>query len=78
MIVEAAPAQIIDELVAGDGAQPRLDRLRFVPGVALQMHGEQSLLNDILAVGRAASRVGEPAAHDGPQPGRDHQPSSRR
>ena len=56
MVVEAAAAQVIDQLVARDGAQPRLDRLRLVPGVAFQMHGKQRLLNDILAVGRAAPR----------------------
>ena len=30
VIVEAAPAQMIDQLVARDGTQPRLDRLRPV------------------------------------------------
>ena len=71
VIVEAAPAQMIDQLVARDGAQPRLERLRLVPGVALQMHGQQCLLNDILAVRRAASRRHKAAAHDGAQPQRD-------
>lgn len=66
MIVKPAAAQVIGQLVAGYGAQPRLERLRLVPGVAFQMHGQQSLLNNVLAIRRAPPRRCQASPDDAP------------
>ena len=78
MIVEAAPAQVIDQLVAGDRAHPRFERLRLVPGVALQMHGEQSLLNDVLAVAPGRAPAASRPRRTTPRSHTATWPSSRR
>ena len=50
MGVPAAPAQIVDQLVAGDGVEPRAERLALVPGAALQMQSQQRLLHHVLCL----------------------------
>lgn len=71
MVAKSAPAQVIDQLVAGNRAQPRFERLCLFPGVALQMHGQQSLLNDILAIRRTAPCRYQAPPNHAPQPSRD-------
>jgi len=65
MLAKAAAPQMVDHLVMDDRAQPGLERLAVVPGVALQMHGQQRILHDILTVFRAPSGPRQsPARHD--------------
>jgi len=45
------PAQVIDELVAGQGVCPGREWKRSVVGVTFQMHREQCLLDEILDFG---------------------------
>ena len=66
--MEAAAAQVIDQLVAGDRPDPRFERLAFVPRVALEMHREQGLLNHVLDIAGTAPGRRQPAAHDAAQP----------
>ena len=73
MIGEAAAAQMVDQLVARDRTQPGLQRLRLVPGVALQMHGQQSLLDDVLAIRIRPTGRRQAARCHGTQPGSDAQ-----
>ena len=71
MIGEAAAAQMVDQLVARDRAQPRLERLCLIPRVALQMHGQQSLLNDVLAICARPAGCRQSAQRHGAQPRSD-------
>src|SRR5260370_25729827 len=71
MVAESTPAQVISQLVAGNRAKPRFERLRLVPGVTLQMHGQQSLLNNILTIGRTSPRRCQAPSDDVPQPKRN-------
>ena len=66
MVAESTPTQVISQLVAGDRAKPRFERLRLVPGVALQMHGQQSLLNNILTIRRTSPRRCQAPSDDVP------------
>ena len=71
MVAESTPAQVISQLVAGNRAKPRFERLRLVPGIALQMHGQQSLLNNILTIRRTSPRRCQAPSDDAPQPKRN-------
>ena len=73
MIGEAATAKMVDQLVTRDRAQPGLERLRLVPSVALQVHGQQSLLNDILAIRIRPTGRCETARRHGVQPRSDEE-----
>src|SRR5438046_2165554 len=64
----SGPAQIVDELVSGDGVHPGRQRLPGVVGVALEMNGQQHFLHQILGLRRAASEAGELALEIGSQP----------
>ncbi len=55
----APPAHRVDDLVASDRIHPRAELLARVPGVALQMDRQQSLLHRILDIGVAQSRARE-------------------
>ena len=68
----AALAQGIDQLVARDREQPGTERRRRIPGVPLQMHRQQYLLHDILALVGRLARAREPALRRRPQDRRDH------
>jgi hypothetical protein len=57
-------AQMIDELVAGQGIRPGREGQRAVVAVALQMHGKECLLNEILDFG---ARAADAAAEIAPQ-----------
>ena len=71
MVAESTPTQVISQLVAGNRAKPRFERLRLVPGVTLQMHSQQSLLNNILTIGRTSPRRCQAPSDDVPQPKRN-------
>lgn len=45
-------AEVVDELVAGEGIRPGREGKRAVVAVALQMHGKERLLNEILDLRR--------------------------
>src|SRR5437899_12045317 len=62
------PAQIVDELVSGDGVQPGRKWLPGIVGVTLEMDGQQHLLHQILGFRGAASEAGEFALVIGSQP----------
>ena len=67
MSLSAAPAQVVDQLVAGDGIHPRKQRLALVPGVALEMHGQQRLLNHVLHILRTEPVLSKAAARQSTQ-----------
>ena len=66
----AAPAQRIDELVAGDRRHPRPDQIGLPPGMAVQMDGEQRLLHNVLRIasGRGSTSVAHWPAAPAPTP----------
>ena len=72
MVAESAPTQVIGQLMTGNRAKPRFERLCLVPGIALQMHGQQSLLHNILTIRRTSPRRCKAPSHDAPQPKRKH------
>ena len=68
VIAKTTPTQVIGQLVAGNRAKPRFERLCLVPGVTLQMHSQQSLLNNILAIGGTSPRRCQAPSNDASQP----------
>src|SRR5437763_2129112 len=68
MVGETLAAQVVDKLVSGDGMQPGLERPGVIPAAALQMHDQQRLLHDVLAVLQASSRPRQAAPRHAAQP----------
>ena len=60
----ATGSECIDDLVAGQGVEPGSQGCILAPGVALQVNGQQNLLQDILAMARiqmTSTRGDDPA-----------------
>src|SRR6266516_6202919 len=51
------PSQIIDKFVTSDGINPRRKRLVRIVCMPTHMNREQGLLNEVLDIGRASSRL---------------------
>ena len=62
----AAAAQRVDQLVTRDREQPWRERSICVPGMSLQMHGEQNFLYDILGLIDRLSGSRQTLARHGP------------
>ena len=62
----AAPPHRVDDLVAGDGVDPRRQPGPAVPGAPLQVDRQQSFLHDILDIRVADPGAGESAARHRP------------
>ena len=63
MHASAAPAQIVDQLVLRNGPHPGQQRLALVPGVPLQMYGQQRFLHHVLDLFRTQPVSGKATSH---------------
>ena len=67
VIAAAAAAHSIDQLVAGDCAQPWSEWQRGIPGLPLEVNGEQGFLHDILGIIEWQSGAAQTPARRRPQ-----------
>ena len=64
VIAAPAPAHGVDQLVARDRPHPGAERHRRVPGMALEMNGQQGLLHNVLGFLDREPGTSEPAPRD--------------
>src|SRR5208337_5633729 len=64
-------AQPVDQLVARDRRDPRTDGPVEIPGMSLQMDGQEGLLNKIFRLAAIQANAGAIAARCCPQDGRN-------
>ena len=65
----ARTPEMVDELVARDGVEPRRDRLANVVGVPSRVNRHQRFLDEVLRLRRGASGARELTLEIGPQVG---------